>query len=160
MRRVKPGWPARWTKHTEAFYTYPRQAEGCETISEPSLLIVQLSAIELDRQSDSYELCVFGKKQLHRLIIKKEKPSPLEVFYRERSSYLETVVEEKIFPVVFSVSAENIVPDKKKPEVFSFLGLQEDIRIYIDPEKRLPVRIDGTNSSIGHLVLDLRAYSK
>lgn len=156
---IKEG-PAKWTKHTEAFYMYPEKAAGCEMISDPSLVLVLLSSIEPNRQSGQYGICVFGKKQLHRLLIKEEKSSPLKVAYRERSSSRETTIEGQILPLVFSIGTENIAPDKAKPEIFSFLGLQKNIRIYVDPEKRLPVRISGTNNSIGRLVLDLKSHFK
>ena len=156
---IKEG-PAKWTKHTEAFYMYPEKAAGCEMISDPSLVLVLLSSIEPNSQSGQHGICVFGKKQLHRLIIKEEKSSPLKVAYTERSSFQETAVEGQILPLVFLISTENIAPEKTKPEVFSFLGLEKNIRIYVDPEKRLPVRISGTNNNIGRLVLDLKTHSK
>jgi len=153
--------PAKWTKHTEAFYMYPGKAAGCKTISDPSLVLVLLSDIVSDGlEANPYEICVFGKKELHRLTIKEEKSQPRKVAYRERSLSQETAVEGQIFPLLFSISTENITTDKMEPETFSFLGLQKDIRIYVDPEKRLPVRISGTTSSIGRLVLDLKIHSK
>ena len=152
--------PAKWTKHTEAFYMYPEKAAECEAISDPSLILVLLSNIEPDSQSVPYNICVFGKKQLHRLTIKEEKSSLLKVAYKERSLSQETAIEGQIFPLVFSISTENITPETTGPETFSFLGLEKDIHIYVDFEKRLPVRISGTNNSIGRLVLDLRAHSR
>jgi hypothetical protein len=152
--------PAKWTKHTEAFYMYPEKAAECEAISDPSLILVLLSNIEPDSQSNPHNICVFGKKQLHRLTIKEEKSPPLKVAYKERSLSQETAIEGQIYPLVFSISTENITPETTGPETFSFLGLQKDIRIYVDSEKRLPVRISGANNSIGRLVLDLRTHSR
>jgi hypothetical protein len=47
-------------------------------------------------------------------------------------------------------------PEKEKAENFSLLGLHKDILIYMDPEKQFPVRINGTNNSIGKIDLELR----
>jgi len=152
--------PVKWTKNTAEFYMYPEKVTECRAISDPSLVFFLLTNIKPDSQLNPHEICVFGKKQLHQLKIKEEKYSPLKVSYKERSLSQDNIVEEQIFPVAFSVNTENIAPESTEPETFSFLGLQKDIRIYVDPKKRLPVRITGTNNIIGRLVLDLRTYSK
>ncbi len=152
--------PAKWTKRTVSFYEYPDEVAGCDTISDPSLIFYILSTHETGRQQKPFEICIFGKKQLHRLSIRQEDSSPLQVSYKTRSLSQEATVKDQITPFVFSITPDTLAPDNREPEIFSFLGLHKDIRIYMDPEKRLPVRISGTNNSIGDLVLDLRAYSR
>ena len=152
--------PGKWTRNTESFYQYPPEVSRCEMISDPSVVFYLLSTLEFDRQEEPFEICVFGRKQLHRLTITLEQPSSLRVSYKARSLTEEVAVEDKIKPVVFAITTETFAPDKEKPEAYSFLGLNKDIRIYLDPEKRLPVRISGTNNSIGGLELDLKIFSK
>ena len=139
--------PSKWTKRNESFYEYPADATECATISDPFLIFYMLSTLDLERQKEPIEICVFGRKQLHRVTIGQEKPSSLKVAYKERSSG-EVAVKDKINPVVFSITTEIFSPAKEKPEAYSFLGLNKDIRIFMDPEKRLPVKISGTNNSI------------
>lgn len=152
--------PTKWTKRTVSFYEYPDEVAGCDTISDPSLVFYILSTLEPGRQQKPFEICIFGRKQLHRLTIRQEKSSPLQVSYKTRFLSQKAAVEDQITPFVFSITPDTLAPDTREPEIFSFLGLHKDIRIYMDPEKRLPVRISGTNNSIGDLVLELRAYSK
>ena len=152
--------PSKWTERTESFYEYPAGSAGCATISDPSLIFYMLSTLDLARLQEPVEICVFGRKQLHRVTIRQEKPSSLKVAYKVRSANNEVSVEDTITPVVFSITAEPFSPGQDKPEAYSFLGLNKDIRIFMDAEKRLPVRISGSNNSIGDFVLDLKVRSK
>jgi hypothetical protein len=149
-----------WTKRTESFYQYPKEVAGCNTISDPSLVFYMLATQDFDSEKKPFKVCVFGKKQLHRLTLEQEKKSSLQVSYKARSASGEVAVEDKVKPIVFSITSETFAPEKGKAETYSFLGLNKDIRIYMDPEKRLPVRISGTNNSIGDLVLDLKVRSE
>jgi hypothetical protein len=152
--------PTEWTKRNVSFYEYPKEVAECETVSDPSLVFYLLSALEPISQQKPFTICVFGKKQLHQLTITPKKHSSLNVFYKVHSPSQEAVVKEQISPIVFSITEKTYVPEGMKPETFSLLGLHKNIRIYLDQEKRLPVKITGKNNSIGELVLDLREYSK
>ena len=152
--------PAKWRKRTVSFYAYPEGVTGCDTISDPSLVLYLLSTGESGRLPEHLEMCVFGRKQLHRLTMEQKKSPPLKVSYKARLLSQEAVVEEEIIPAVFSVTTEALPPDEGEPETFSLLGLNKDIRIYMDREKQLPLRITGTNNTFGTIVLDLKVYSK
>lgn len=152
--------PAKWTKGKISFYEYPEAVTKCKTVSDPSLIFYLLSTLNTDTQQTPFEICVFGKKQLHQLTVTQENHSPLNVSYRMHSPSQEVAVKEQISPIVFSISEKTMVPEDMKPETFSLLGLHKNIRIYMDQEKRLPVKITGKNNRIGQLVLDLRDYSK
>lgn len=152
--------PTEWTKRNVSFYEYPEEVAECETVSDPSLVFYLLSTLEPISQQKPFTMCVFGKKQLHQLTIAQEKQSSLKVSYKIHSPAQEDAVKEQISPIVFSITEKTYAPGGMKPETFSFLGLHKNIRIYMDQEKRLPVKITGKNNSIGGLVLDLREYSK
>lgn len=147
--------PGNWTKVRTSFYEFPAEASECHTISDPSLLLYILSTFKPDVQQVPVRLCVFGKKQLHRLTIQQEQSVPLNISYMKRTSSEETAVKGPISPVVYSIDVETFAPDYEEVETFSLLGLQKDIRISIDPEKHLPVRVSGINKSIGEIVLNL-----
>lgn len=152
--------PTEWTKRIVSFYEYPEEVAECEVVSDPFLVFYLLSTLEPISQQKPFTMCVFGKKQLHQLTIAQEKQSSLKVSYKIHSPAQEDAVKEQISPMVFSITEKTYAPEGMKPETFSFLGLHKNIRIYMDQEKRLPVKITGTNNSIGELVLDLREYSK
>ncbi len=144
-----------WTKRSESFYLYPKEADECSTISDPSLLLYILSTLESDVQQESIKICMFGKKQLHRLTIRQGQSSQLKASYTKSSPSQEVYVKGQRSPFVFSIGVETFAPGDGKQEEFSLFGLHEDIRIYIDPEYHLPLRVSGKNNSIGKLVLNL-----
>jgi hypothetical protein len=162
--KIKPGGSAdnkqpstKWTDRKEHFYEYPTESAGCGSVSDPSLIFYLLSTLDPDMLQDSKEICVFGKKQVHRLTIRQEKSSPIEVSFKaQASSQKEKTIKEQITPLVYSIKTTPLVPEKMEPENFSLLGLHKNIRIYMDPEKLIPVRISGTNNSIGKLDLELQ----
>ena len=148
--------PIQWTKTTESFYPYPKDTVYPEVISDPTLLLYLLSVREAPELNSPFELRVFGKQQLHRLTCRPEKSSPMTVSYRAHSSSGVVEVNTTITPLVFSVEAESSAPRDRNPERFSLLGLQKDIRIYLDPSTHLPIRVSGRNAIWGELILELR----
>ena len=149
--------PINWTERNEHFYEHPTETAGHSSIFEPSLIFYILSILDPDMQQNPKEICVFGRKQLHRISIQKVKSSPIEVAYKTKTtSQKEETIKDQITPLVYSIKAESLAPENKKPEVFSLFGLNKGIRIYMDPKKQIPVRISGTNNSIGKIDLRLQ----
>lgn len=147
--------PTQWTRRIESFYPYPKDIAGCSIISGPTFVFNILSTLGPGLLHTPFEICVFGKKQLHHLTCRYEKCLPMEVSFKIHSPGGEVNVDTTLKPLVFSIMAEPVVPKNMEPEIFSMLGLQKDIRIYIDPSRCLPIRISGTNTKIGKLVLEL-----
>jgi len=147
--------PTQWTHRTESFYPYPRDIAGCSMVSGPTFVFNILSTLEPSCLRTPFEICVFGKKQLHHLTCRYEKYLPMGVSFKIHSPGSEVNVDTTLKPLVFSIMAESAVAENMEPEIFSMLGLQKDIRIYIDPSMCLPIRISGTNTKIGKLVLEL-----
>ncbi len=145
----------KWTDLSSSLYPYPENAHTCETKSDPLLLFYMVSSVKDARQSESSNICMFGKKQLHNVTIKQVKDSSLKTSYIRHTSSGEEIVEEKVSPVVYAIDGESFISKKSKQETFAVLGLHEDIRIYVHPENGLPLRVSGENNSMGKLVLNL-----
>jgi len=149
----------RWTRRTASFYPYPQKSNNCGTILDASLLLYLLSNRTTDQNQAPFTVCVFGKKQLHRLSIAQTNSTPISVSYLSRSASQNITVTKETLPLVYTIAVETIPPANEEPETFSFLGLNNDIRIAIDKNTRLPLRIQGISSSIGPLVLNLQEVS-
>jgi hypothetical protein len=147
--------PTKWSQRAESFYPYPKGMSGCTLISDPTLVFYILSVLEPSRLQPSFEMCVFGRKQLHRLTFRYEGSSTMEASFKLHAPSGVVRIESKLKPLVFSIEAEPLATENTKPEIFSLLGLQKDIRIYLDASRRLPIRISGTNTTLGKLVLEL-----
>ncbi len=145
--------PGKWTRKKSSFFPYAQDAESCHVISEPAVLLYLLSIIDTRQVRFPLELCVFGKKQLHRVTIRLMRLKPLKISFESYGLQGEHRVEKTIRPMVFFITT--LPEEKKKREPFSLLGLREDIYIFIDPETRLPVRIMGKTKRAGDMVLAL-----
>jgi hypothetical protein len=146
--------PAKWTQRSQTFYPYPIKS-GCLVITDSVSLIYMLSVLDYSRLQLPFELCVFGKKQFHRLTIDAQPSFPIKASFKTHSASGDDSVEDRLKPLVFTVSAEPAVPTSIESEKFSLLGLQKDICIYIDQARRLPIRVSGVNAKLGNLVLNL-----
>jgi len=147
--------PIKWTKTTESFYPHPKNTINSAAISDPTVLLYLLSVLEPLNLKSPFEIYVFGKEQLHRLTCRHEKSSPMAVSFKLHSSSDVVGINTTIKPLVFSIEAESLASKDSKPEIFSLLGLQKEILIYLDPSRHLPIRVSGRNSVYGELILDL-----
>ncbi len=125
-------------------------------VSDPILLLHLLSTREPHKLDSPFEIPVFGKEGFHRLTCRPETIVPVKVSFKTRSSSGVTAFNSTMKPLVYSIEAGSLAPPNRKPEVFSLLGLQKDIRIHVDAAMRLPIRISGRNLKWGELVFELR----
>jgi hypothetical protein len=138
--------PEKWTDTKDIFYPDDPDRLGCAAITERSLLIYILSAAARFESIDPISLCVFGKRQLHRVQIRKEGTQSIRFNYIEKSQPVETRKKEGTLKALkFAKEAEN----------FSFLGFHNNIAIYIDPTTGLPIQVGGVIPSIGKVELKL-----
>jgi hypothetical protein len=157
--------PGRWTDIKDSFYPYDLTRLGCPFVSERSLLIFILAAVDFSSNNDPLSLCVFGKRQLHRVCVfgkrqlhrvklQKQGLYPLSVNYIEKKQTsarkMGTINTLKI-----TITAEPMDSELKQAENFSFLGFHSNIVIYIEPTSRLPVQAEGVIPTIGTAQLKL-----
>jgi hypothetical protein len=148
--------PEKWTDIKDTFYPFEPNRLGCAAITDRSLLIYILSAATWFEPIDPISLCVFGKRQLHRVQLQKQGIQPIEAQYFEKSPQVEARKKEGAFKAIkIAITAKPINAGHEEAENFSFLGLQKDIVTYIDSTSGLPIQISGVIPSIGNTDLKL-----
>jgi hypothetical protein len=147
--------PEKWSHIKDSFYPYDLNRLKCAGASESSLPIYILSAADISSINSSLVLCVFGKRQLHRLKLQQEGTYPLRANFIEKSPQNTIRNEESINAIKIAMSAEPIESDLDEVENFSFLGLYKDIAIYFDPATRLPIQVSGIIYTVGNARLEL-----
>ena len=148
--------PEKWTDMNDSFYPYDQIRLGCSGVSERSLPLYILSAARISKIEDALSLCVFGKRQLHRVTLRNEGEHPVSVSYVEKKQHAESRKKGMIKAFKIVLTSEPMKSDLKKPENFSFLGFHKDISIYIDPVTRLPLQASGFIPTVGKVSLTLR----
>jgi hypothetical protein len=147
--------PERWTAIKDSFYPYDLTRTGCPIISECSLLVFILSATDFSKNNDPLSLCVFGKRQLHRVKLQAQGLHPLTVNYIEKTQGAPIQKQGTINTLKIAITAEPMDSELKEAENFSFLGFHNNIVIYIEPASRLPIQADGVIPTIGKAQLQL-----
>jgi hypothetical protein len=148
--------PDKWTDIKDTFYPYDPNPQRCPGVSERSVLIYILSAAALSKSNNPLTICIFGKRQLHRVQIRKEGIHPINVNYIEKKQQVETRKKGTVRALKFAITAQPIEADLEDRENFSFLGFHKDISIYIDPTSGLPVQASGIIPTVGKADLVLK----
>jgi hypothetical protein len=147
--------PDKWTDIKDTFYPFDINQLKCPIISERSVPIYIISAAALSKTNKPLTICIFGKRQLHRVKIQKEGTHPIKIKYIEKKQQVETHKEDTVMAHKMVITAQPIESHLEDAENFSFLGLHEDITIYIDSATGLPIQISGIIPSIGKAELKL-----
>jgi hypothetical protein len=147
--------PEKWTDLKDSFYPYDLTRLRCPFVSERSLLVFILSAIDFSKNNDPLSLCVFGKRQLHRVQLQKQGVYPLSVNYIEKTQQTTIRKEGTIKTLKITITPEPMDSELKEAENFSFLGFHRNIVIYIEPSSRLPIQASGVIPTIGTTQLKL-----
>jgi hypothetical protein len=148
--------PEKWTDIKDTFYPYDKKQLKCPVVSERSLLIYLLSAAPISKIKNPVSLCVLGKRQLHRVQLRKVGTLPIKINYIEKNRQVEMRKEKTVKALPFLITADPIEPHVEDVENFSFLGFHKDITIYIEPSSGLPIQASGIIPTIGKADLKLR----
>ena len=148
--------PEKWTKVKNRFYPFDLSQTACTSVSERSLLIFILSAFHLYDNREPLSLCVFGKRQLHQVVLQAHGTQPIKVDYVEKQRHKQIQKVETINALKIQITATPVNSSSNEVENFSFLGFHEDIFVYLNPTSRLPIQVRGIIPSIGEATLKLR----
>ena len=147
--------PENWTDTKDSFYPYDLDGLGCAAVSESSLLIYIISVAAASMQEDALSLCVFGKRQLHRVVLRKAGVYPISVNFVEKKKQVETLKQGIVKTIKITLTAKPLKSDLNEPENFSFLGFHKDISIHVDPTTHLPIQASGMIPTAGKAKLNL-----
>lgn len=148
--------PDKWTDIKDTFYPYDINQLNCAGVSERSVLIYILSAAAISKRNTPLTLCIFGKRQLHRIQLRKEGTLPIKINYIEKNRQVETRKEGTVRALKFTITAQPIESQLEDAENFSFLGFHKDITIYVEPTSGLPIQAGGIIPTIGKADLVLK----
>jgi hypothetical protein len=141
--------PDRWSRSIETFYPHDPGPLGCPVVTERLLLIYIVSAMERLPFDQPFSVCVFGKRQLHRVTLSPEGQATIVVDFLEKKPPSEVRRKGRIDAIKIGLAAEPLASDLDKPENFSFLGLHKNIVIYMDPRSNLPLQVSGDIPKVG-----------
>jgi hypothetical protein len=149
--------PDRWTKIRNHFYPYGDNSAECAQILEPASLLYVLSGMDMSLiREKPLDLCVFNKKQLHRVQLNMAGLKLIKVNYGQIAGENEVLKKDEVETVKISFKTNSLAGPDQEEETFSFLGLNGDFDIYIEKASRIPVQVSGKISAIGKVDLSLQ----
>jgi hypothetical protein len=149
--------PEKWTDIKDSFYPYDMNHLKCTDVTERSLLIYILSAAATKRFDTGLSLCVFGKRQLHHILLKKQGIHTEDVNYIEKNNRTQKQEVKTVKAVQIGITAETAASEQKEMENFSFFGFHKDISVCIDPVTHLPIKASGVLPMVGKVDLKLQS---
>ncbi|HSM74326.1 MAG TPA: hypothetical protein VK852_06820, partial [Desulfobacterales bacterium] len=149
------GDPETWPDFPDNFYPHDRAALGCSGVTDRLALVYIVSASEGLQRGQPLSLCVFGKRQLHRVLLQPQGLHSLKVDYVEKKPQAQTRRNGELKVLKIALTAEPMASQLDEPENFSFLGLHKNIALFIDPATKLPLQVVGDISAVGSATLKL-----
>lgn len=147
--------PEKWSGVKEKFYSYVPAKIGCSNITVPIPILYFISASKISDFDKTVTICVFNKKEVIYLDIQKESVESIQLDHTEIKGDQLSQRDTSIPVHVLSLKAR-AVNTGKAIDNFTFVGLQGNIKIYIDPETRIPVQLKGDYKGLGEVKLKLR----
>jgi len=144
--------PESWTRLGQHFYPYPADRQGCSPILETSMLIPLVGALSPAPWDALESLCVFHKRQLHRVSVLREPAQTLRFDYLEKRAGRETRRSGSVSAAVVSIASVPIGTYRGEVEEF----FRDGSRLYVSPEDRAPLVVSGELPVIGRVELQLK----
>jgi hypothetical protein len=133
-----------WSFNVKTFYDHELAQLGCPVASERLLLIYIASAAAGLSNGQPLSMCVFGKRQLHRVQLKAQGSRSVKVDFTERQQQAQTQRQGEMEALAIALETEPMASTLDEPENFSFLGMHKNIVILLDTQSNLPLQISGT----------------
>jgi len=142
-----------WPQRIPDFRPYPAPALG-EKIIDPTGLLYIVAASDLAAPGDSLELVVYVRKQAARLVVTADKLVNVAELTRGNKS---------LAGLLASAGATQALVLRLDPQPlagpedveFEFLGLNRDIKIWLEPKTRLPMRVQDKAKIAGEVTINL-----
>jgi hypothetical protein len=145
---------AQWSKIEYHEYPHPEELEDI-SVTDNAVLFYAASAANLAKPGDSLAFYTFGKKHLNRIELRVEAVQEIAVDYVEVGPNGERQVDETIPALRISVTPSSVGESTGENE-FEFLGLKEDVKVYVDPRTRVPLQISARMNVVGSVSVYLK----
>jgi len=147
--------PEEWSAGNEKFYPYDLEKINCVNTTAPIPVIYLISALKISDFEKPVTICVFNKKKTIYLDIQKEPSEAVQLNHIEVKGDEAIQKNTSILAEVLSLKARS-VSSGQAINNFTLVGLQGNIKIYIDRESRIPVQLKGDYKGFGEIKLNLR----
>ena len=144
--------PATWTDKSSGFWDYAQRVDGAPVLDSLALLYA-IAASELQQTGDRLEVLVFQARDLVRVVLSVDGTRDTRVAYEATGDDGTSSCRGSVRALRVRLA---VLPFGEAPPDFDFLGLKSDIVVLVEPESRLPLRIEGKASIVGKVTSTLK----
>lgn len=147
--------PSSWRAFERSVVDYGLAASACSVVTEPAaLLLLDPGTFRASREGSG--LCVISRKHLLRPVFSAPVETAFAARYRVHSDNGDAVEMTSSRALAYTLSLLPVEGSADPGDGESFLGLEGEIRIHVDPVTGLPLRLRGRASLLGAVELRLR----
>lgn len=146
---------SQWRTSSEQVIPLLADSSGSTAMHDPSALLLLASNSALSKTGDSMTTKVFTDKQFYAATLKVTGSKKIDAKYRldDYSGSRNVAAKLDTLRIELTTKLASAAPEE---EAFEFLGLNSPIVIYMDPNSRLPLRVEGRQRRVGKVTVDLR----
>lgn len=146
---------AQWRTSSEQLIPLRAVSAGSAAVHDPSALLLIASSKALTKAGDAVTTTVFTDKQLYAATLRVTGSEPVKANYRLNDYSGTRSVTAKLNTLQIELTTK-LLGTEPEEEAFEFLGLNGPIVISVDPKSRLPLQVEGSQSRVGKVTVDLR----
>jgi|CXWL01.1.fsa_nt_gi hypothetical protein len=143
--------PTTWTDESSGFWPYDQRLADTTVLDSLGLLYF-IAGSNLAKTGDQMEILVFQKRQLVRVRLTVDGLHEARVAYRAKGDDGSRSCRGSVEALRVRLT---VLPFGTAKPDFDFLGLKSDIVVYIEPQSRLPLQIEG-RAAIGRVTSTLQ----
>jgi hypothetical protein len=144
--------PDAWTRIGQNFYPYPPERQGCSPVIETSMLIAHIGGMSPATWDAIESLCVFHKRQVHQVSVRREPVQRISFDYLERKDGREARRTGSAEAAAASIASVPIGSYRGEVEEF----FRDGSRLCVSPADHAPLMVSGELPVIGRVELRLR----
>jgi len=140
-----------WSIRSHRWEDYPAWAGDDLLVSDATALFYLVAAAKLDKPGDRHQVPVFTKGNLILVEMTVRSVDRVKVDYTTSGG---SRVKGTVDALRISLDAQHLDPDSKESDL-ELLGLQGDVEMLVDREKRLPLELSGRVPIAGKVTVRL-----
>ncbi len=144
-----------WRTSSEQVIPLLADGSGSTAMRDPTALLLLASSAGLAKAGDTVTTKVFTDKQFYAATLTVTGSRRVKAKYRLDDYSGSRNVATKLDTLKIELTTK-LLSAAPEDEAFEFLGLNGPVAIYVDPKSRLPLQVEGRQSRVGKVTVDLR----
>ena len=149
---------ANWSEAKSSFKAYPAWMGDDVAVTDPAALFQLLTNPALRSPGDGLQFPVLSRDNLVLIEVSVVESTSLSADFIQTTAGQSKRVKGKREVQILTVDARHLDPDSSEDDM-ELLGMEGDLKFYVDADLRVPLRLVGRVPKIGRVSLDLKSIT-